>query len=172
MKMLQRVIVVFVLYLLISPSWAGLPIGVIKLKIQPAPELRLKDLNGKVTDLKGYRGKWVMVHFWASWCRPCRKEMPKIQTMSKKLVPKYLELILVNTAENEDRVFDFLPFVAPDLKTLLDKDGKVTAAWGPRGLPSSFIVDPRGRLQYVAVGDRDWDTPEYMNFLRSLSKKR
>jgi cytochrome c biogenesis protein CcmG/thiol:disulfide interchange protein DsbE len=149
-----------------------LPIGVIAQDGRPAPALLLKNMDGKVTDLKDQRGHWVMVHFWASWCGPCRREMPKIQTMSKQLVPKTLRLILVNVAENDEKVFDFLPFVAPDLPTLMDYSGQTAAKWDPRGLPSSFLVDPQGRIRYLAIGNRDWDTPEYIRFLKQISRKR
>ena len=149
-------------------SAGGLPVGLIPLDSRPAPPLRLAGTDGKVTDLKDLRGRWVMVHFWASWCRPCRKEMPAIQRMAEKLVPQRLHLVLVNTAETDEAVFSFLALVAPALDTLMDRDGQVTDRWQPRGLPSSFFVDPQGRLRYLALGGRMWDTPPYMSFLRAL----
>ena len=69
------------------------------------------------------------------------------------------------------RFIDFLPFVAPDLPTLMDYDGKTAEKWGPRGLPSSFLVDPQGRVRYLAIGNRDWDSPEYLRFLRRISRR-
>ena len=79
-----------------------------------------------------------------------------------------LEIVVINTAESEDTVFEFLAAVAPDLNPLMDNDGLVTERWQPRGLPATFLVDPDGRLQYLALGGRPWDTPIYMKFLSKL----
>ena len=146
----------------------GLPPGVIALDGRSAPPLRLADSDGRLTDLVDLRGNWVMVHFWASWCAPCRREMPTIQEMARKLVPARLHLVLVNTAETDDQVFEFLTIVAPDLTSLMDRDGKVTERWQPRGLPASFLVGPRGGLRYLVLGGRKWNSPAYLQFLRSL----
>ncbi len=149
-----------------------LPKGVIV--IQPArqaPELKLSNMDGVATDLRNLRGRWVMVHFWASWCGPCRKEIPSIQRLSKYLASKDIVLVMVNTAEKEDDVTSFLFGAAPDLDTLMDSDGVVTNLWQPRGLPSSFFVDPAGNLRYVALGGRAWNTKPYRRFIRSLPSR-
>ncbi|MEW6613553.1 MAG: TlpA family protein disulfide reductase [Pseudomonadota bacterium] len=145
------------------------PRGLMPLDGRPAPALRLADMNGQVTDLQQLRGRWVLVHFWASWCGPCRREMPTLQRLSARIPPTRLQLVLVNTAESEDEVFSFLAGVTPELNTLMDRDGRVTERWQPRGLPSSFLVDPQGRLRYLALGGRDWTTPAYLNFLQALT---
>jgi cytochrome c biogenesis protein CcmG, thiol:disulfide interchange protein DsbE len=146
------------------------PRGVLALDGRPAPTLRLADTDGNVTDLADLRGHWVMVHFWASWCGPCRREMPAISRMAKELVSERLRLVMVNTAETDDEVFAFLAIHAPDLTSLMDRDGQVTDRWQPRGLPASFFVDPEGRLRFQALGGRPWDTPSYRQFLRGLAK--
>ena len=79
-----------------------------------------------------------------------------------------LEIVVINTAESEDKVFAFLAGVAPDLNPLMDRDGLVTERWQPRGLPATFLVDPSGRLQYLALGGRPWDSPDYLKFLQKL----
>lgn len=145
-----------------------LPEGLIELDGRPAPALRLSDWDGRVTDMAALCGQWVMVHFWASWCAPCRHELPAITRMAEQLVPERLRLVMVNTAETDDDAFAFLAAVAPNLDTLLDRDGQVTERWQPRGLPSSFLVDPQGRLRYLALGGRPWDSPPYLAFLRAL----
>ena len=128
--------------LCMAPAQADtLPEGLIRLDGRPAPALRLADLDGKTTDLAVLRGQWVMVHFWASWCGPCRRELPAIAAMAQTK-PAALALVMVNTAETEDEVFAFLASVAPALSTLLDKDGQVTERWQPRGLPSTFLSIP------------------------------
>ena len=153
---------------LASAGQTGLPGGVIPVDGYAAPPLRLADLDGEAFDLTELRGRWVFVHFWASWCGPCRKEMPAIQRMSDSLRDSALAIVLVNTAETEDAVFSFLGIVAPALTTLMDRDGLVTEQWQPRGLPASFLVDPRGRVSYLALGGRPWDQDSYLDFLRAL----
>ena len=160
-----------------SPSGAATPAaatvkppkGILAAPAKPTPDLKLADMDGKTTDLRDLRGQWVMVHFWASWCGPCRKEMPTLQGLREALPASRLRMLLVNTAETDDQVFSFLGSVAPDLETLMDYDGKVTERWQPRGLPSSFLVDPQGRIRYLALGGRDWTSPAYLNFLRALT---
>lgn len=145
------------------------PKGVIALDGAAAPSLRLPDLDGRVTDLDALRGQWVMVHFWAGWCAPCRRELPALERMRARL-PQGPRLVMVNTAETDDEVFLFLTGVAPGLTSLLDRDGQATERWQPRGLPSTFLVDPQGRLRHIAVGDRPWDSEPYLHFLSSLKK--
>jgi len=145
------------------------PSGLIRQDGRPAPELRLADMDGRVTDLRDLRGQWVMVHFWASWCAPCRREMPAIQKLASGESGAPVRIVMVNTAEGDDEVFAFLNIVAPALTTLMDRDGSVTAQWKPRGLPASFLVDPEGRIRYLALGGREWNEPAYNDFLRGLT---
>jgi thiol-disulfide isomerase/thioredoxin len=159
------------LLLLSLPAFAEtLPPGVMRIDGTSAPALKLNDLDGEPYDLKATRGHWRFVHFWASWCGPCRKEMPSIERMIALLGDSELEIVLVNTSETEDEVFTFLGIVAPDLVPLMDYDGKVTEVWQPRGLPATFLVDPVGNIQYQALGGREWEKPEYLEFLRGLSR--
>ncbi len=135
-----------------------------------APAFKLTDMDGESFSLGEARGNWVFVHFWASWCGPCRKEMPAVQRMATLLADDALTIVMVNTSEDEDTVFTFLASVAPDMRSLLDRDGQVTEAWQPRGLPATYLVDPQGNIRYQALGGRPWDEPEYLDFLRSLSR--
>jgi thiol-disulfide isomerase/thioredoxin len=144
------------------------PKGIIVLDPKPAPRLKLHNMDGESFDLADIRGRWAFVHFWASWCGPCRKEMPTIQTMAQRLADSGLEIVMVNTAETDDTVFSFMGIVAPDLTPLMDYDGLVTEAWQPRGLPSTYLVDPHGQLRYLALGGRPWDKTEYIRFLERI----
>ena len=156
-------------------SWqviaSELPKGLLTLDGRDAPPLVLKNMDGDTWDLSEARGHWVFVHFWATWCGPCRKEMPTIQAIFPKFEPQQLEIVLVNTAETEDTVFGFLASVAPDITPLMDEDGLVTERWQPRGLPATFFVDPEGKLRYLALGGRPWDTPEYLDFIKQLIRQ-
>ena len=167
-------VIAFLVLLALAGHGVGvetLPKGIMKLDGRAAPPLVLQDIDGQTWDIDTARGRWVLVHFWASWCSPCRREMPKIQAIYPQFDPADLVIAVINTAESEDIVFTFLAAVAPDLMTLMDSDGRVTERWQPRGLPASYFVDPEGKLQYLALGGRPWDTPEYLEFLRSLIGK-
>jgi len=155
-------------------AWADAPApvapkGILSIAAYPAPSLELNDIDGKPFSLAQEKGRWVFVHFWASWCGPCRREMPAIQHMVEKFKKVPLVFAIVNTAENEDTVFTFLGLLAPDIVSLMDLDGMVTEAWKPRGLPSTYLVDPAGIVRYQALGGRPWDDDEYLRFLTALS---
>lgn len=147
------------------------PPGLLSLNSQAAPDIHLQDIDGELYQLKNDRGSVIFVHFWASWCGPCRKEMPAIQRMWDILKKEGLKIALINTAENEDTVFSFLATYAPDIRPLMDRDGQVTEKWQPRGLPATYIVDQKGNLRYQALGGRPWDTKTYLDFLRQLLKQ-
>ncbi|MBU1192777.1 MAG: TlpA family protein disulfide reductase [Gammaproteobacteria bacterium] len=145
-----------------------LPDGIIRLDAYPAPALQVNDIDGVAYDLQDDKGALVFVHFWASWCGPCREEMPAIQRMAKRLEPEGIKIALINTAEDEDTVFSFLATLAPDIRALMDVDGQVTEAWKPRGLPATYLVDQQGQVRYQALGGRPWDEAVYLDFLRTL----
>lgn len=148
------------------------PRGIRTVDAEKAPDFRLADMDGEWFELQDARGSWVFVHFWASWCGPCRKEMPAIQRMEEQLRNSDLEIVMINTAEDEDTIFSFMSIYAPDMTTLMDSDGLATEPWQPRGLPATYLVDPEGKLRYQALGGRPWDQPEYLDFLRSLINAR
>ncbi len=169
--LLKRTSALLLGLILVIPSLSiagNLPKGIIEVDGRSAPALALNDIDGNAFDLISTRGRWVFVHFWASWCGPCRREMPAIQRLDKQLGTSGIELVLINTAEDEDTIFSFLSAVAPDLPTLMDIDGLATEKWQPRGLPATYLVDPQGRIRYQALGGRPWDSEAYLQFLQQL----
>jgi thiol-disulfide isomerase/thioredoxin len=174
--MKMKYLIVILILFSISPSIplaqtaeTDLPKGVIKITSRSATAFSLNDIDGNTYHYNPASGHWSFVHFWASWCGPCRKEIPTLQTLTARMKNKSLDIIIINTAETEDTVFSFLGGVAPDLNSLLDTDGEVTEQWQPRGLPSTYLVDPLGNLRYVVLGGQPWNKPEYFNFLLSLT---
>jgi thiol-disulfide isomerase/thioredoxin len=145
------------------------PKGIRHYETGKAPEFSLTDMDGEPFTLESTRGKWVFLHFWASWCGPCREEMPAIQQMRSAFDNDKFEIVLINTAENEDTIFSFLGEIGMDMNSLMDTDGLVTEKYKPRGLPTTILIDPNGLVQYQAIGGREWHLPEYIDFLRQLA---
>jgi thiol-disulfide isomerase/thioredoxin len=126
----------------------------------PTPALALQDLHGRVHRLADYRGKVVLVNFWATWCAPCREEMPSIQKLRRAMDGKPFAVLAVNLAEPVSRIERFLAQVPLDFPVLLDRDTSTASAWKARFLPATYLVDGEGRVRYAHFGDLDWAGPE------------
>jgi thiol-disulfide isomerase/thioredoxin len=124
----------------------------------PAP-LSLPDLSGREVDLASFKGEVVLVNFWATWCEPCRQEMPSLQRLQQKLGGKGLRVLAVNVGEGAPRIRQFLERTPVSLSIVRDAESAVTKAWRVRMLPASFLVDRRGMLRYQIVGEADFDDP-------------
>jgi len=133
------------------------------------PQLKLTDLDGKVHDLADYKGKVVLVNFWASWCPPCVKEMPSMQRLKEKMAGKPFVILAVNMAEPENEVRDFLASkVTVDFPILMDRDGAALKAWKVFVFPTSFIVGLDGKIRYGLYGEFEWDTEETILMFKDL----
>ena len=120
------------------------------------PPLALQDLAGSRHALEDYRGKVVLINFWATWCEPCRAEMPSINKLRAALAGQPFAVLAVNLAETEPRIRRFMEQVPLDFPVLLDRDSAVAKDWRARVLPASFLVGPDGRIRYAVIGEYDW----------------
>ena len=120
------------------------------------PPLDLPDVAGREHRLADYRGKVVLVNFWATWCEPCREEMPSMKKLRASLAGKPFEVLAVNFGEPERRVKRFLDEVPLDFPVLLDRDSAVAKLWRARVLPVTYVVGPDGAIRYMALGGIDW----------------
>jgi cytochrome c biogenesis protein CcmG, thiol:disulfide interchange protein DsbE len=120
------------------------------------PELALEDLAGKQHDLAQYRGKVVLVNFWATWCEPCRAEMPSMDRLRGALEGKPFVILAVNMAEPLSRIEKFADATPVRFPLLRDRDGSAARAWKAKLLPASFLIGRDGRIRYVAYGELDW----------------
>jgi peroxiredoxin len=125
----------------------------------PPPPLTLKDLEGKTHRLADYKGKVVLINFWATWCAPCVQEMPSIQRLKDKLAGRPFVVLAVNLDEPESRIQKFLAQMKVDFAILLDPEKKAARAWNARILPASFVVGANGTVRYTLVGEFEWDDP-------------
>jgi peroxiredoxin len=133
-----------------------------------APDFALTDLDGKQHRLSDYLGQVVIINFWATWCPPCRAEMPSMQRAWEALKQEGIVMLGIDVGEDEDTIFLFTANYPVEFPLLLDRDSEVIAQWPVRGLPTTFVVDPKGRIVYQAIGGREWDEPELMAAVRAL----
>lgn len=134
----------------------------------PTPPLALNDLNGKPHKLEDYRGKVVMVQFWATYCPPCLKEMPSMVRLESRLAGKPFVILAVNMGETKNEILDFQKKVNMDFTVLMDKDGEALSAWKVFVAPSSFLLDTQGNTRYTLQGGAEWDAPEYVAKISEL----
>jgi len=134
----------------------------------PPPALALKELDGRPHQLSEYRGKVILINFWATWCGPCRDEMPSIQGLKEKLAGRPFVVLAVNLDEPESRIKRFLTEMKVDFTVLLDPERKVARAWEARILPASFVIGPDGRIRYSLVGEINWDHEQVVSQIAEL----
>lgn len=134
----------------------------------PAPDFSLRGEDGKTYRLADYRGQVVVLNFWATWCPPCRYEMPSMERAYKKVRGEKIALLAVNVGESEEQVFEFTGRYPVTFPLLLDQEGKVIRLYPVIGLPTTFIIDPRGQVTHRAVGGREWDDDRLLAQLRKL----
>jgi peroxiredoxin len=135
-----------------------------------APDFALTDIDGNTHRLSDYRGKVLIINFWATWCPPCREEMPSMDRAWEMLKEEGILMLAVNVGEDEDSIFQFTANYPVGFPLLMDRDSKVVGEWPIRGLPTTFVVDPQGRLAYRAIGGRTWDDAELLAPIRALKK--
>lgn len=136
--------------------------------VSPAPTLRLKDTDDKIVDLAQYKGRVVLINFWATWCPPCRKEFPSLSRVRKLFKTNEFEVIAVNVGEDPDSVFSFTGMT--EFPVVFDRDSKAMSAWAVRGLPTTFLVDRNGLLAYRATGGREFDDADIVATIKQLLK--
>ena len=138
----------------------------------PTPALALEDMRGRPMRLEDFKGKVVLVNFWATWCEPCRDEMPSFQQLKQKLAGKPFEVLAVNLAEPRSRVEAFLERMPFDFPILLDQSGDTSRSWRARILPVTFIIGPDGRIRYSHAGELDWAEPRIVEMISALMPRR
>jgi len=140
---------------------------------RPAPALKLKDLDGRLHDLAQFKDKVVLINFWATWCPPCRREMPSMGRLAQFFKDKPFVVLAVDVGEDPDtiEVFNSQLDTVPTFPILLDTRSHVMRAWKVAGLPTTFLVDQQGRIVATAIGGREFDHPEIVKTIRGLLGK-
>lgn len=119
---------------------------------QPAPPLQLPMVGGGETDLGAYRGQVILLNFWATWCEPCKAEMPVFERAQQQYRDQGLVVLGVNFQERDEEITTFLHQVGVTFPTLVDRTGEVSRQWRATGLPTTFLIDRQGIIRDVRVG--------------------
>ena len=137
------------------------------------PEFSLEDSDGKTWRLPALSSKVVVVNFWATWCPPCRHELPSLERLHKTVGPEGVVVLGVNAGESWDTVVAFVADFKPPLTfpLLLDKTGSAMRDWQVRALPTTYVLGRDGRTALRALGGRDFSLPDALQDIRALLKE-
>jgi peroxiredoxin len=135
------------------------------------PALELTDPDGKVHRLADYRGKTVLVNFWATWCAPCRAEMPSMERLRREMEGRPFAILAVNVGEGPRIAREFADKLSLEFTILLDRESRVARTWGARALPASYLIGPDGAIRYRYLGDLDWSSDEVRRTINGLMAK-
>ena len=135
---------------------------------EEAEDFTLKTLKGGTVSLKDYRGRLIFLNFWATWCGPCRAEMPSMQRLWEEFKEEDFVILAINIQEESKLVSSFMNERGFSFPVLLDEKGKVARSYGIRGIPTTFFLNPDGEIMGKAVGARDWDSEESFELIREL----
>ncbi|MFQ5430878.1 MAG: TlpA disulfide reductase family protein [Nitrospinota bacterium] len=127
-----------------------------KTKPFPAPEFSVSDLEGKKASIAEYKGKPLIINFWATWCVPCIQEMPELEKLYKERKKDGLELLMINAKESKEVVSKYIKEKGYTFRVLIDEEGKVLRQYQVFGLPSTFFIDDKGVVQYFYMGQLTW----------------
>jgi len=178
MSHFNRLVIVVAACICLSPTMAiahdpeshGFRLVTFKRSIA-APEFTLKDLAGDSVKLEQLRGNYILLNFWATWCPPCVKEMPSMERLQQHFKDKSMQVIAVSLdKEPEAVVAEFVARLKLTFPVLLDPEGIVSGPYGASALPSTFIVNPEGRVIAAAKGERDWSSDEAISYFDELIK--
>jgi peroxiredoxin len=131
-------------------------------------DFELQDLNGKKVSLSSQKGKVVFLNFWATWCPPCRAEMPSMQRLHARFKDKGLVILAVNLQEDAKSVRRFLAANKLSFPVLLDSDGRIGAIYGARSIPTTYLIGRDGSVLAGTMGAMEWDSKEHLAFFTRL----
>jgi peroxiredoxin len=135
------------------------------------PDFTLKTMNGDNVRLEELRGQVVLINFWASWCGPCRQEMPLLQKIQDRYEPLGFTVLGVNVDEQEEKARRIVDRMSLDFPLLLDTTQSVSEAYEVDAMPFSVLVDRNGKISYIHRGYKPGDENQYVNRLKQLLRQ-
>jgi len=137
-----------------------------------APDFELTSLDGRKIRLRDYRGRVILLNFWATWCPWCRKEMPFIQELHNTMDEQYFVILAIDIRQDKRTVERFIKDRGLSFTVLLDRDGSVGDMYGVSSTPMKFLIDPDGNLRGAAIGYRRWDLADIKSLVDALIKEQ
>lgn len=139
-------------------------------KVIPASDFDLQNMDEENKKLSDFRGKVVLLNFWATWCPPCIREMPSMERLHQQVDAENFKVIAINQMEDMDDVFAFTGQleIDPTFEILFDTSSRVSQKYAVRGLPTTYLIDKNGNIRYRAVGGREFDHPEVIKIVKQL----
>ncbi|VAW53209.1 Thiol:disulfide oxidoreductase related to ResA [hydrothermal vent metagenome] len=139
-------------------------------KVIVATDFELLNIDEEKKKLSDYKGKVILLNFWATWCPPCVREMPSMERLHQQINADNFKVIAVNQMEDIDQVFAFTGQleVDPTFEILFDSSSSVSQQYAVRGLPTTYLIDKKGKIRYRAVGGRKFNHPEVIKIINSL----
>ncbi len=137
----------------------------------PAPTFALPDSSGQMVSLDDYKGQVVLINFWASWCAPCRKEMPLLDELQQRYAPLGFTMLGINVEEDSSLADEFLRGTPVNFPILYDRANKVSEAYDVIAMPTTIIVDREGKVRFIHHGYQAGYENEYQDQVRSLIRE-
>lgn len=134
----------------------------------PAPDFELPDLDGRSVRFSDFKGSVVLINFWATWCPPCRAEIPSMERAWAKLKDGDVAMLAVHVGGDTDKIWAFLADFSVTFPVLIDKSSNVSKQWQTIGLPTTYVADAQGRKALRAIGGREWDHPDLVASVLSV----
>jgi thiol-disulfide isomerase/thioredoxin len=131
-------------------------------------QLKLNTFDDKLMDISKYKGRVILLNFWASWCRPCVKEIPSLVRLQQQFDHDDFNIITINVGESKEQIVEFMKKVKLELPIMLDADGQAVKDWGVYAYPSSLVLDRKGVIRYAYLGALEWDSQSIINTIREL----
>ena len=135
---------------------------------RPTPEFSIAGFDGKSISLKDFRGKIVFLNFWATWCIPCREEMPAMERLYQEFKNRDFVILAVNVKDRKQDALNFLKELKITYPAAFDPDGQVGLLYGAWGLPTTYLIGPKGEGLARAWGPADWYSPDARNLISQI----
>ncbi|HXX53575.1 MAG TPA: TlpA disulfide reductase family protein [Thermodesulfovibrionales bacterium] len=158
MRIAVKIIVTLLTFLFLTAEVPS-PWAIEELVGNKAPDFTLKDIAGRSLSLSALKGKTVLVSFWATWCPPCRNEMPSLNRLYKAYKDRGLIVLAVSTDRNPSTVKNFLSEFPADFPVFMDVDMQTSRQYRVFSMPTAFLVDRNGVIVKRYLGEEDWDSP-------------
>lgn len=135
------------------------------------PALDVLDMAGRRVSLADFKGRVLVLNFWASWCEPCRAEMPTLQQLPEVLGEDRVAVLGLNFKEGPRRIAQFTRAAGVTLPVALDPHGEAARAWGVKVFPTTILIDPAGRARQRIRGEVDWSSPQALGWIDALLRR-